>query len=61
MKKIGIHLGIMLAIGLVLLLVFFYYFLPSYTNHGETITVPDLRGMAYDDLEKLSIREGIAI
>ena len=58
MKKLGIHLGIMLAIGLVLLLIFFYYFLPSYTNHGETITVPDLRGMVYDDLDSyLSDRE----
>lgn len=52
MKKIGIHLGIMLAVGLVLILIFFYYFLPSYTNHGETITVPDLRGMAYQELHQ---------
>ncbi len=58
MKQIGIHLGIMLAIGLALLSLFFYYFLPSYTNHGETITVPDLRGMAYEELEEyLSQRE----
>ena len=58
MKKIGIHLGIMLAAGLVLMLLFFYYFLPSYTNHGETITVPDLMGMAYDELDTyLSDRE----
>lgn len=58
MKKIGIHLGIILAIGLVLLLIFFYYFLPGYTNHGETITVPDLRGMTYEELDDyLSQRE----
>ncbi len=52
MKKIGIHLGIMLVIGLALLMVFFYYFLPSYTNHGETITVPDLKGMVYEELDQ---------
>jgi beta-lactam-binding protein with PASTA domain len=58
MKKIGIHLGIMLAVGLVMMLIFFYYFLPSYTNHGETITVPDLGGLAYEELENyLSQRE----
>ena len=51
MKKIGIHLGIMLAVGLVLILIFFYYFLPTYTNHGETITVPDLKGMAFEELD----------
>ena len=52
MKQIGIHFGIMLVIGLALLLIFFYYFLPSYTNHGETITVPDLRGMGYEELDQ---------
>lgn len=58
MKKIGIHLGIMLVVGLILMLLFFYYFLPSYTNHGETITVPDLRGLAYEELDDyLSQRE----
>ncbi len=51
MKKIGIHIGIMLVLGLVLLMGFFYYFLPSYTNHGETITVPDLQGMPYQELD----------
>ncbi len=58
MKKIGIHLGIMLVAGLVLILVFFYYFLPTYTNHGETITVPDLGGLPYQELDEyLSQRE----
>lgn len=41
----------MLVISLALILVFFYNFLPSYTNHGETITVPDLRGLAHSELE----------
>lgn len=51
MKKIGIHLAIMLAIALALIMVFFYNFLPSYTNHGETITVPDLQGLSYEELD----------
>lgn len=41
----------MLVLALALIMVFFYNFLPSYTNHGETITVPDLRGLAHVDLD----------
>ncbi len=41
----------MLVIAFGLILVFFYNFLPSYTNHGETITVPDLQGLAFSELE----------
>ncbi len=52
MKKIGIHLAIMLVIALALILVFFYNFLPSYTNHGETITVPDLKGLSHEELDQ---------
>ena len=52
MKKIGIHLAIMLVIALALILVFFYNFLPSYTNHGETITVPDLKGSSHEQLDQ---------
>lgn len=43
----------MIGIGAVLLLFFFYIYLPSTTNHKETITVPDLEGMAYDDINEL--------
>lgn len=42
----------MAGIFLVMLLFFFYIYLPSTTNHGETITVPELVGMSYDDLEE---------
>lgn len=30
---------------------YFYVYLPSSTNHGETITVPDVSGMIIQDLE----------
>ncbi len=52
MKQIGIHLAIMLILALAVALAFFYHFLPTYTNHGETITVPDLKGLGYDELEE---------
>ena len=53
MAKIFTHLAIVLVIALALLLVFFYVYLPSTTNHGESITVPELEGEAYDNLDKI--------
>lgn len=45
--------NLIVAVGLVVLLsvFYFYIYLPSSTNHGETITVPDLQGMEMDQLE----------
>lgn len=52
LKKIGIHLLIILGILFALLFVFFKVYLPSYTHHGETVTVPDLESFHYDELER---------
>lgn len=42
-----------LAVGLLafLSLFYFYIYLPNTTNHGETITVPSLEGMAIDKID----------
>jgi beta-lactam-binding protein with PASTA domain len=44
-----------LAIAFFLLMVigicYFFIYLPNATNHGDSITVPDLAGMRYDELE----------
>jgi eukaryotic-like serine/threonine-protein kinase len=45
------HIIIMVTIVLVLLFVFFFVYLPSTTNHGETITVPKVTGMSVEELE----------
>lgn len=50
MTKILINLAIVLALAVALVLSFFYIYLPATTNHGETITVPDLKGMTYDQI-----------
>ena len=47
------NVGMMVGIGAVMLLFFFYIYLPATTNHNETITVPDLEGMAFDDINEL--------
>ncbi|MEQ8337189.1 MAG: PASTA domain-containing protein [Cyclobacteriaceae bacterium] len=46
------HLGLMAFIGILLVLFFFYIYMPLSTNHGETLTVPDVRGVAFEDLDK---------
>ena len=49
-KKLLLHIlgALLLIIGL---LISIYKYLDSYTQHGETITVPELRGMTPDKLE----------
>jgi eukaryotic-like serine/threonine-protein kinase len=50
-KDLFIHLGLIVGLFFALLLIFFYGYLPSATNHGETITVPKLEGMSIKELE----------
>src|SRR6187402_1994618 len=52
-KDFLIHTGVILGIGLVLILLFFYVYLPITTNHGETILVPDLKGKTLDQIEEM--------
>ena len=42
----------MVLISMALILFFFYEFLPSYTKHKETITVPDLVGLSFDRVDE---------
>lgn len=42
----------MVGIFTVLLLFFFYIYLPNTTNHNETITVPDLVGTSFDNIDE---------
>lgn len=46
-----IHLAIMGIIVAALIFGFFYLYLPSATNHGETISVPKITGMQLQDAE----------
>lgn len=54
-----IHLLLAIALGTGCLLFFFYAFLPSYSNHGESITVPDLEGIHMDELEDFLIKRNL--
>jgi eukaryotic-like serine/threonine-protein kinase len=50
----GILLHLMVAVGIVMLLgiLYFYAYLPNITNHGETITVPNIEGKSILEVEK---------
>jgi len=50
-KDLLIHVAIILSIVVLSTLFVFYVWLPSSTNHGETITVPDIQGMTIEELE----------
>jgi len=46
-----IHIGIICSLILVFFLGFFFIYLPFTTNHGEAITVPDLKKKSVEGLE----------
>ena len=50
LKKIAINLLIISAVLFVFLFLFFQVYLPGYTNHGQTVTVPDMEGFHYSEL-----------
>jgi beta-lactam-binding protein with PASTA domain len=50
-RDVLVHFLIIVALTIILLMSFFYIYLPATTNHGETITVPNIVGMKVDELE----------
>lgn len=50
-KDLLLHLFIVVGLGIILVFIFFFIYLPVTTNHGETITVPDVRGITVDELD----------
>ncbi len=57
--KIGKHVFLIAILGLLLLLSFFYIYLPISTNHGETVTVPDLEGIDLEDLDEFLLKRDL--
>jgi len=51
-KDFLIHLAVLLGSTALIVLIVFYVWLPLTTNHGETITVPDIQGMTVDELDE---------
>jgi eukaryotic-like serine/threonine-protein kinase len=44
-------LGTTVGILLFICIIYFYIYLPNVTNHGESVVVPDLKGMKIEELE----------
>jgi len=57
----GLLIHVILASGilLILLLLYFFAYLPGTTNHGESITVPSIEGMAISQLEDFLIKRNL--
>jgi beta-lactam-binding protein with PASTA domain len=49
----GVLISLLLAMGILVFLavLYFYVYLPNTTNHGETITVPNIEGMKISELD----------
>ncbi len=50
LKDYLLHLGVLIGGSLLITVIVFYVWLPITTNHGETITVPDIVGKTVDEL-----------
>jgi beta-lactam-binding protein with PASTA domain len=51
-KDVLIHLGVMLCLTSIAVLAFFFIYLPSTTQHGKSISVPELSGKHMNEVEK---------
>ncbi len=52
-KDVLLHVLVMLVVLTLLVLGFFYLYLPSLTNQGESLTVPNLEGMSFDKVDEV--------
>ncbi len=59
LKDLLIHVGIILAVGTLLIVGFFYMYLPATTNHGETVTVPDLEGISLNNIDEFLTKRNL--
>jgi eukaryotic-like serine/threonine-protein kinase len=51
LRSVLLHASIALGVILLLGILYFFIYLPNATNHGESITVPDLYGMKVEELD----------
>lgn len=58
-KDLLLHLGAVLGLSILLVVFVFYIYLPIKTNHGETITVPDVVGMTPSELTEFLDRRNL--
>ena len=59
LKDMLIHVAAVITMVAGFVLFFFFGYLPSATNHGETVTVPDIKGMQLEELEEYVVERGL--
>lgn len=59
LKDMIYHLAATISMAGGMVLFFFFAYLPSTTNHGETVTVPDVIGMSIDELDEYIVKRGL--
>jgi beta-lactam-binding protein with PASTA domain len=59
LKSLLINLAVMSLIIFGAMLIFFFVYLPSKTNHGETVTVPDLAGIHMDNVDQYVLQRNL--
>jgi eukaryotic-like serine/threonine-protein kinase len=59
LKKIIITLSIIFGLTILLGFLFLKVYLPMYTNHGETVSVPDLSGYTFDEGVEILSKSGL--
>ncbi len=52
LKGLLVNLVLLFLIAGILVVLFFFMYLPGVTHHGETITVPNLEGMQLEEMEE---------
>lgn len=57
----GLLISILIACGtlMLIMILYFYAYLPAVTNHNETVTVPDIVGMKMQDLEEFLVKRNL--
>jgi len=59
MKALLLNLLAMLVLAVIIIMIVFNFYLPSLTNHGEEVTVPNLEGKAEPEVKKILSDLGI--
>ena len=57
----GLLTSLLIACGtlMLIMILYFYAYLPAITNHNETVTVPDIVGMKMQDLEDFLVKRNL--
>lgn len=59
LKGFSLHLIIVVGLLVAFTLFFFYSYLPSYTNNGQSITVPNLQGISMDEIDEFITKRNL--